>query len=83
MTIFEKIGQVLLIFAVIAIWNRFIPKWLIGKVVRFHKNHNAKNLQKQPIKFFLEHEADLIRIIKAFYWFGFAIIALGILFSSP
>ena len=78
MTIFEKLGQVLLIFATVAIWNRFVPQWMIGSAFRFHKKHNANNLHKQPIKFFIEHEADLIKIVKAFYWFGFAIIAFGL-----
>ena len=79
MELISKIGQILFIVVLIYLWNKFIVKLLIGTVVNFHKKNNVKNLNKQPIKFFVENELKIINIAKLFYWFGGIIIIVGII----
>ncbi|PZW37627.1 hypothetical protein LX95_02872 [Mesonia algae] len=79
MELTSKIGQILFIIVLIYLWNKFIVKLIIGKVVNFHKKNNAKNLNKQPIKFFVENELKIIKIARLIYWFGGIIIIFGII----
>ena len=79
MDLISKIGQILLILGIIYLWNKYIVKLIIEKVIGFHKKNNKKNLNKQPIKFFVENESNIINFGKAFYWFVGIIIILGII----
>jgi len=79
MDLISKIGQILLILGLIYLWNKYIVELIIGKVIGFHKKNNKQNLNKQPIKFFVENESNIINFGKIFYWFGGIIIILGII----
>jgi F420-0:gamma-glutamyl ligase-like protein len=79
MDLISKIGQILLILVVIYLWNRYVVKLIIGELIGFHRKNNERNLNKQPIKFFVENELNIINFVKAFYWFGGIIIILGII----
>ncbi|WP_165734419.1 hypothetical protein [Polaribacter sp. 20A6] len=79
MELISKIGQILFIVVLIYLWNKFIVKLLIGTVVNFHKKNNVKNLNKQPIKFFVKNELKIINMARLFYWFGGIIIIIGII----
>ena len=50
-----------------------IKKWAENKI------HNSENLDKQPIKFYLDNKTAIIKFAKGFYWFGFVVIAIMIL----
>lgn len=52
---------------------------MIGWLVRFHKNNNVKNLNKQPIKFVVENEKNIYNFAAGFYWVGAILISLIIL----
>jgi hypothetical protein len=79
--VIEKIGSLIILFAIVWIWNRHVPKTLLRRVIRFHEKHNAKNLDKQPIKFFVDHEEKMVVGAKLIYWIGAIIIGVGILRS--
>lgn len=65
MTVLSKIGQVLLLFVFIYLWNRFIVKMIYRKVVGFHER---KNLDKHPIKYLAQNELKMIKVFSGFYW---------------
>ena len=74
-----KIGQVLFLLVVIYLWNRYLITTLIKSVIGFHKRNNAKNISKQPIKFFVDNEKNIIKFGQYFYWFGGILISIDIL----
>jgi hypothetical protein len=76
-----KVGQIVLILAVIYLWNKYIVKILIHKIIGFQKKNNAENIDKQPIKFFVDNELNIIKFAQYFYWFGALISSLGLLFN--
>ncbi|MGJ8745649.1 hypothetical protein [Polaribacter sp.] len=76
-----KIGQIALILVVIYLWNTFIIKKIIQKVIGYHKKYNSNNIDKQPIKFFVDHELNIIKYAQYFYWLGGLLISLGILLN--
>ncbi|PCI06845.1 MAG: hypothetical protein COB73_09315 [Flavobacteriaceae bacterium] len=67
MDLISKIGQILLILGIIYLWNKYIVKLIIGKVIGFHKKNNKQNLNKQPMKFFVKNELNIINISIIFY----------------
>jgi len=79
MEVISKIGQIIFVVVLIYLWNKYIVKLIIGKVINFHKKNNKQNLNKQPIKFFVKNELNIIKISRFFYWFGGIIIVIGIL----
>ena len=81
MIVIEKIESLIILFAFVWIWNRYVPKTIFRRVIGFHEKHNAKNLDKQPIKFFVDHEEKMVAGAKLFYWIGAIIIGIGILGS--
>ena len=81
MDILTNVVQVLLILTIVYLWNRFIVKFLIQKVVNFQKKYNSENLNSQPIKFFVENELSIIKFGQSFYWFGAIFICFNILFN--
>ena len=74
-----KIGQILFILFVVFLWNKFIITTIVKKVVGFHKSKN--NLDKQPVKFFINNELNIINFAQYFYWFGGIVISLEILLN--
>ena len=82
MDLISKIGQILLILVLIHLWNRYVVKMIFGDISEFHKKNNKRNLNKQPIKFFVENELIIINFAKAFYWFGGIIIILEIILGN-
>ncbi len=79
MTIIEKLGSILLITLIVYLWNKFITPFVINRVVTFHNNHNSKNLGRQPIKFVVQNEASIIKIISISYWLAATLIIFGII----
>jgi len=53
-------------------------KYIIEKLVNFHKKHNKENLDKFPIKFLISYEKEIIKYFGWFYYFaaGFIIISI-------
>lgn len=81
MDFLAKIWQILLILTIIYFWNKYIPKLLIHNLNKFHKKNNAKNINKQPVKFFIDNELIIIKLAQYFYWFGAIIICISILLN--
>lgn len=81
LTVIEKIGSLTILYAVVWIWNRYVPKTLFRRVIGFHEKHNTKNLDKQPIKFFVDHEEKMVAGAKLVYWIGAIAIGIGIIAS--
>jgi hypothetical protein len=79
LTVIEKIGTLAILFAVVWIWNRYIPKVIFRKVIRFHEKNNAKNIDKQPLKFLVDHEEKMVSGVRIVYWIAAIIVGLGIL----
>jgi hypothetical protein len=76
-----KILQILLLGILIFLWNKFIVTTIVKTIVRFHKKNNANNIDKQPVKFVVDNELNIIKYAQYFYWFGGLIIAIRILFN--
>ena len=76
-----KIGQILFILFVVFLWNKFMITTIVKKVVGFHKSNNKNNLDKQPVKFFINNELNIINFAQYFYWFGGIVISLEILLN--
>ncbi|SDS03078.1 hypothetical protein SAMN05216503_1749 [Polaribacter sp. KT25b] len=81
MDFLAKIGEVLLIVFFVYLWNKFIVTTLIKKVTGFHKKYNSKNINKQPVKFAVDNELNIIKYTQYFYWFGCLLISIEILFN--
>lgn len=79
MVVVEKLILVLFIFIVIYFWNRFAVPYIIHSSINFHKKNNFENIDKQPIKFFIDNNNRIIKIKRIFYWVGFVIISIMIL----
>ena len=79
MELISKIGQIIFIIVLVYLWNKLIVKLVIRKVVDFHKKNNVENLNRQPIKFFVENDSNIIKIARFIYWFGGVIIIFGII----
>ena len=45
------------------------------------KSNNKNNLDKQPVKFFINNELNIINFAQYFYWFGGIVISLEILLN--
>ena len=71
----------LFLFIVIYLWNKYVVEFVINRAEKFHKEYNFNNLNKQPIKFFIQNKNAIIKFVKAFYWIGFVIISIMILFN--
>jgi len=82
MTLTQKICFIIILLVVIFLWNRVVPRHLIQSVNDFHRHRNKNNIDKQPIKFFLDNEKMLIRMLKMIYWFGFMLMSYTILFEE-
>jgi hypothetical protein len=76
-----KFGQIIIILIVIYLWNTYLINTLIKSVIISHKRNNTANITKQPIKFFVDNEKNIIKFGQYFYWFGGLIISLNILFN--
>lgn len=61
---------------VIFFWNKYVIEFMINRLEKFHKNHNVTNLDKQPIKFFIQNKHQIIKFAKAFYWIAFIFISI-------
>jgi hypothetical protein len=81
MDLLLKIGKILIILGLIYLWNKYIVKTLIHKVIGFHKRNNTERINKQPIKFLIDNEFKIIKFAQYFYWFGAIIISFQILFN--
>ena len=79
MTIIEKLSTILFIILIVYLWNKFITPLIINRLVTFHKKHNSKNLGRQPIKFVVQNEASIIKIISISYWLAATLIIFGII----
>lgn len=79
MAFLTKFLTILILFIVVFFWNKYIVEYNLNRLVKFHKNNNADNLDKQPIKFYIQNKTAIIKFAKGFYWFGFVVIAIMIL----
>lgn len=73
--------SILFFLIVVYYWNKYVIEFMINRTEKFHKEHNFSNLNKQPLKFFLQNKNVIIKFAKAFYWIGFVIISIMILFN--
>ena len=55
---------------------------MIKGLVDFHKKYNAKNIDKQPIKFLVKNENEIYNFAAVFYWFGIISYAIIILLNE-
>lgn len=78
----QSLISILLIVSGTYIWNRFIPPFLIGLLVKFHKRNNQKNIDKHPVKFLITHESSIVKFIRWFYWLGAAVASCGIIINN-
>lgn len=60
-------------------WNKYVVEYILNRPEKFHNKHNANNLDKQPIKFYLQNKSKIIKFAKGFYWIGFIILTIMIL----
>ena len=80
MDFLSKIEDIVLFALLIYLFNRYIVKVIIQKMVRFHKKHT--DIDRNPaIRFFVNNEQKIISFACNFYWLGGVLIALSILFS--
>jgi hypothetical protein len=79
MAFLNKLLTILILFVVVFFWNKYIVEYNLNSLVKFHENNNADNLDKQPIKFYIQNKTAILRFAKGFYWFGFVIITIMIL----
>lgn len=79
MEFLNKLLTILILFVVVFFWNKYIVEYNLNSLVKFHENNNADNLDKQPIKFYIQNKTAILRFAKGFYWFGFVIITIMIL----
>jgi hypothetical protein len=80
MSYFKKILFVLFILLIIYLWNRFVITTIIKKLIGFHKKYNPINLHRQPIKFVVDNEKNIVKYLQYFYWFGAIIMCVQVLF---
>lgn len=78
----NKLLTILILFIVVFFWNKYIVEYIFNRPEKFHKKHNADNLNRQPIKFYLENKTKLIKFAKWFYWVGFIMFTIMILTDS-
>lgn len=81
MEIVRKLILILFLFIIIYLWNRFAVPYIINRPEKFHRKYNTENLNKQPIKFYLENKMNIIKYTKWFYWFGFVFLSIMVLFG--
>lgn len=79
MEFLNKLLTILILFVVIFFWNKYVVEFIFNRPGKFHKKHNANNLDKQPIKFYLKNKNVIIKFAKGFYWIGFIILTMMIL----
>ena len=79
MEFLNKLLTIVILFVVVFFWNKYIVEYNLNSLVKFHENNNADNLDKQPIKFYIQNKTAILRFAKGFYWFGFVIITIMIL----
>jgi len=82
MEFLNKLITILILFVVIFFWNKYIVEYIFNRPEKFHRKYNEENLNKQPIKFYLENKRNLIKFAKWFYWFSFIILTLFILVNK-
>ncbi len=70
---------ILFLFIVIYLWNKYVIEFVINRAEKFHKEYNFSNLDKQPLKFFIQNKNQIIKFAKAFYWIGFVLISIMII----
>jgi len=61
------------LFVLIYLWNKFVPNFIVKSGSNFHRKFNKKNLNRQPIKFVLANEENIIKFYKSFFWIAFAL----------
>lgn len=79
MEFLNKLLTIVILFIVVLFWNKYIVEFNLNRLDKFHKNYNVHNLDKQPIKFYIQNKTAIIKFAKGFYWFGFVVIAIMIL----
>ena len=79
MGIVYKILEIFFILLVTFFWNKYVVTFIVSKVANFHKIFNKNNLDKQPIKFLIKNELNIIKVAQYFYWLGAIIIVFEIL----
>lgn len=68
MEFLSKIASLLFSLFLLFLWNKFVVPFLVKLITGFHKRNNKQNLNRQPIKFVIENELNIIRFIQVFYW---------------
>lgn len=79
MEFLNKLLTIVILFVVVFFWNKYIVEFNLNRLDKFHKNYNVDNLDKQPIKFYIQNKTTILRFAKGFYWFGFVVITIMIL----
>jgi hypothetical protein len=70
MEMLSNIAVVLFFGVIVFLWNKFVVEFIVHLVLK--KNPNNRWL--------LRNKEVILSFSKSFYWFGFFIIAVGILF---
>ena len=79
----QKLLLSIAVILVVYFWNKIIVKqFLVGGIIKYYKNNNSDNLNKQPIKFFINNENKIVNITSLVYWFGAIMILYGIWISK-
>lgn len=82
MNYFSKFINIILVIILIYLWNKFVVNFIIKRINTFHKTRNVTNINKQPIKFVIENETQIIRFAQGFYWIGGIIVIINLLFRK-
>ncbi len=70
MEILANIAVILFFGVIVFLWNKYVVEFMVNFVVK----RNPQN------GWLLKNREIIKKIFKGFYWFGFFIIAIGILF---
>ncbi len=77
MSLLYKFGVAVVIIGFIYLWNRFVIRTMIKLLIGFHRKYNSSNLERQPIRFFVNNEDQIVRFFEGFFWIGGAVAVFG------
>lgn len=57
--------------------NQF-SHYMLQHVIQFHQQHNAANVHRQPIKFFVDNQHTMMRVATVIWFLGSALMLYGV-----
>jgi hypothetical protein len=51
---------------------------MVRQVIQFHQQHNAANVHRQPIKFFVDNQHTIMRVATVIWFLGSALMLYGV-----